>query len=247
MGKWMSNPVNWPYLHASYSILILNPCWLRKQVWWGKIEHPAPHRVLTPWLVRVSISFSISGQCWGHSLFIISTTIRDRASLMWLSSSKIEWVPWKETIEGIRAVQLWTVKWSVFHKSHLHLITAAWRTLSGGLSPVAACRSIWICRETLAFCQTWIPYHAFSLLHLLQSPSTYLMICSRICKPKCLTTAGWALSANCKPHGTHKELVSLNSSQNWREEKRNRVILKIRKCYKTLKEYLCELTTTIHV
>lgn len=59
-----------------------------------------------------------------------------------------------------------TVKWSVFHKSHLHLITAAWHTPSGGLSPVAACRSIWICRETLAFCQTWIPYHAFSLLHL---------------------------------------------------------------------------------
>ncbi len=57
-------------------------------------QQPALYELLTPWLVRASISFSISGQCWGHSLFIISTVIRDRTSLMWLSSSKMEWVPW---------------------------------------------------------------------------------------------------------------------------------------------------------
>lgn len=55
---------------------------------------PAQFKLLTPSLVRASISFSISGQCWGHSLFIISTVIRDRASLIWLSSSRIERVPW---------------------------------------------------------------------------------------------------------------------------------------------------------
>lgn len=56
----------------------------------------AQYKLLTPWLVRASISFSISGQCWGHSLFIISTMIRDRTSLMWLSSSRIERVPWED-------------------------------------------------------------------------------------------------------------------------------------------------------
>lgn len=62
--------------------------------------------------------------------------------------------------------------------------------------------------------------HASSIMQLLmtsdlwRSRHTHLMTCSRICKPKCLTTAGWALSANCKPHGTQKALVSLNSSQN---------------------------------
>lgn len=56
-------------------------------------------QLLTPWLVRAPISFSISGQCWGHSLFIISTVMRDRASLIWLSSSRIERVPWWDAKE----------------------------------------------------------------------------------------------------------------------------------------------------
>lgn len=62
-----------------------------------KRASPALERLLTPWLVRVSISFSMCGHCCGHSRFIISTVIRDSASLMWLSSSRIEWVPWKKS------------------------------------------------------------------------------------------------------------------------------------------------------
>ena len=61
------------------------------------------HESLTPRLVRASISFSMSGQCWGHSLLIISTVMRERTSLMWLSSSRIERVPWqhpKQTISS---------------------------------------------------------------------------------------------------------------------------------------------------
>lgn len=51
----------------------------------------------TPCLERMSNSISMSGQCCGHSRLIISTTIRDRASLIWFSSSKMFNVPWKRT------------------------------------------------------------------------------------------------------------------------------------------------------
>lgn len=60
----------------------------------------------TPSLERASSSFNMSGQCWGHSRLIISTTMRERTSLMWLSSSKIFWVPCEEKI---RKVSMWII------------------------------------------------------------------------------------------------------------------------------------------
>lgn len=97
---------------------------------------------------------------------------------------------------------------------HLLLITAAWHTALAGLSPVAACCSI----DTFNKINKSLKYldfiHLFTTLDIWYLCYTHLMTCSRICKPKCLTTEGWALSANWMPHGTQKELVSLNSSQN---------------------------------
>lgn len=60
----------------------------------------------TPCLERVSSSISISGQCCGHSRLIISTTIRDKTSLIWFSSSKISSVPWKRLRDNKRFTRL---------------------------------------------------------------------------------------------------------------------------------------------
>lgn len=60
----------------------------------------------TPCLERVSSSISISGQCCGHSRLIISTTIRDKTSLIWFSSSKISRVPWKRVRDSKRFARL---------------------------------------------------------------------------------------------------------------------------------------------
>lgn len=67
----------------------------REQAHWIHMATVLP----TPCLESVSNSISMSGQCCGHSRLIISTTIRDRTSLMWFSSSKMFNVPWKWTID----------------------------------------------------------------------------------------------------------------------------------------------------
>ena len=43
-------------------------------------------------------SGSSEPQFWGHSLFISSTTSRDKASLMWAGSSDEFTIPWKESV-----------------------------------------------------------------------------------------------------------------------------------------------------
>lgn len=96
----------------------------------------------------------------------------------------------------------------------LHLITVAWHTPSDGLSLVAACCSIETCKKNKCPLNMHFLKKVYWLVWLICEWFAHLMTCSRVCKPKCLTTAGWALSANCKPHGTQKELLSLNSSQN---------------------------------
>ena len=60
----------------------------------------------TPCLERVSNSTSMSGQCCGHSRLIISTTIRDRTSLIWFSSSKMFSVPCKRISDIKRFARL---------------------------------------------------------------------------------------------------------------------------------------------
>lgn len=184
---------------------------------------------LTPWPVRASISVSISGQCWGHSLFIISTMILDRTSLMWLSSSRIEWVPWWEqnwhhyniitVCDNARTmyIKIWDSHTLEMLVPYIHLIKAAWHTPLNWLSPPVACRSIWTCKKQRCFLATLLSWTCNSLICVICGAlrATHLITCSRICNPKCLTTAGWALSANCKPHGTQSVLLSLNSSQNW--------------------------------
>lgn len=84
----LQNVLAWPHLNDTTIIMCVKYYIIIHKEYgeWGKW--------LTPWLVKASISVSISGQCWGHSLFIISTMILDRTSLTWLSSSRIEWVPW---------------------------------------------------------------------------------------------------------------------------------------------------------
>lgn len=149
----------------------------------------AQYKLLTPWLVRASISFSISGQCWGHSLFIISTMIRDRTSLMWLSSSRIERVPWEDQNRHQISVYdcfIWIIR-QMFYAvnslllSHLHLTTVAWHTPSTGLSLAAACCSIGTCKKsklsfkyaTFNFSYTWFVIVMFhSLDDVLQDLQT---------------------------------------------------------------------------
>lgn len=102
--------------------------------------------------------------------------------------------------------------------SYIRLIKAAWHTPLNGLSLPVACCSIWTCKkQTSFFPQSCLLGRTIALFAWFGGTlrATHLITCSRICKPKCLTTAGWALSANCKPHGTQSVLLSLNSSQNW--------------------------------
>lgn len=143
-------------------------------------------KLLTPWPVRASISFSISGQCWGHSLFIISTVIRDKTSLMWLSSSRIERVPWWEQNWYQYTVYDYRRKIYVRSKtddhtntsmllSYIHLIKAAWHTPLNGLSLAAACCSIWTCKKKqTSFLATLLPLTWWSLLCLIREENIRL-------------------------------------------------------------------------
>lgn len=212
----MTNPL---VLFACKSLHIQYSNWIN-----SKLFFFAQYKLLTPWLVRASISFSISGQCWGHSLFIISTMIRDRTSLMWLSSSRIERVPWEDPNRHQISVYdrfIWIIRPMLTLLTAYCYHTYIWQQLHGTLLQLDFLLLLHVVPSEPARKASFLtnmPLLTFLILDLWSLCSTHLMTCSRICKPKCRTTAGWALSASCKPHGTQKELLSLNSSQNCREK-----------------------------
>lgn len=101
---------------------------------------------LTPIAVSASISFSMSGQCCGHSLLIISTTMRDRASLIWHSSSKIGCTPWNRKTRHIEEISQTTHQdWTETRRWRSRVITTPLCSSSTGLSPAVACYSTETC------------------------------------------------------------------------------------------------------
>lgn len=198
-----------PYLHVMDYIIVFKPhaTQQRKQLVWSVwVTHPLARESLHLFqhfwpMLRPFTLDHFHYDSW-KGIFDVALLLQDRMSTLMRVETGITRVSYKISDNSIfvtvtltfdNSCMAQSFKWTFscwgmsFHRN-LEETNQHFYSLEFWCKKHAVVRSAWLCY-------------------------THLMTCSRIWRPKCLTTAVWVFSANCKPQGTQNKLVSLKSSQ----------------------------------